>query len=120
MSFPTAITFHGFESSDTVRADVFERVLQLENVVDDILACRVVVEATSRKLHRGRHYGAHVRLALPCVELSAGGKPTLDPRQEDPLQTVADTFDELTSRVENYVRLHCLSCDRYTQSHSRR
>jgi hypothetical protein len=113
MTFPIAIAFHGIEPSDDLRTDVLERARCLERFVDDILACRVVIEATSRKMHASRHYGVYIRLAMPCIEIDAGGKPILDPRRVDPFLTVSDTFDVLTCRLENYVEQRCKSCNRY-------
>ena len=112
MTFPSAVSFHGIDSSDVLRDEVLERIRRLEHVLDDILACRVVVEAA----RDGGHYGTYLRLLMPCIEIEAGGEPTLDARHRDPHMTVADAFDLLTDRLDNFVRLRCRSCSKYVQS----
>jgi ribosome-associated translation inhibitor RaiA len=114
--FATAITLHGVESSDALRAEVQERVQGLDDLVGDILACRVLIEATSRRLHVDCHYGVYVRITLPCIEIEAGGKPMSDRRHEDPYLTVAETFDVLRYRIEDFARRRCSSCTRYTKT----
>ena len=113
MRFPTAISFHGLATSEPLRAEVIERVLQLEHSLDDILACRVVVEADSRWLRQGSHYGVHVRVAMPCYEVEAGGRPASDARHEDPYLTIADTFDALGARLHDFIRRRCANCERH-------
>ena len=110
MTFPTAIAFNGVKSSPELCASVVGRLQQLETHLGDILACRVDVDATS--LHFAGHlrYGVHVRLALPCIEIEAGGKPDAQAAANDPFQTVAGTFDVLTRRIEEYVQRRCRGC----------
>ena len=116
MAFPTAITFHGVQSSDALRADVQERVQHMDNLVGDILACRVLIQSTSRRLHMDCHYGVYVRITLPCIEIEAGGKPRSDRLHEDPYLTVAETFDVLRYRIEDFAHRRCRSCTRYTKT----
>jgi ribosome-associated translation inhibitor RaiA len=118
MTFPIAIALRGVEWPDALRADVQERVQHLDYFVDDILACRVLIEAKPRRLHMNCHYGVRVRITLPCTEIEAGGKPMPDRHHEDPYFTVAETFDTLTHRIEDYVRRRCISCTRYAKSDS--
>lgn len=113
MGFPIAISFHRTPASEALRAEVMERTRQLERLLDDILACRVVIEADTRRLRQGRHYGVYVRIAMPCHEIEAGGKPIWDDRHADPHVTVADAFDDLRCRLDAFVRQRCLECRHY-------
>lgn len=113
MSFPTAITFLRTPALETLRAEIIEQTRALERRLDDILACRVVVEAESRLLQPTPHYGVHVRVAMPCHELEAGGKPVRDRHHADPHLTVAQTFDDLFERLDAFVRLRCSTCTHY-------
>ena len=117
MNFPTAVAFHGLEASDALRADVLDRVQGLERFVDDILACRVKIDVASQRLLPGSHYGVHIRLALPCIEIEAGGRASLDSDQDDPYLTIADTFDALNCQIEDFVHRRCRSCSRYLETH---
>ena len=113
MTFPIAIALRRVESPDALRADVQERAEHLARFVDDILACRVLIEAAPRRRHMDCRYGVHVRIALPCIEIEAGGWPVSERRHADPHVTVAETFDVLTQRIEDFVRRRCGSCAIY-------
>jgi hypothetical protein len=78
----------------------------------------VLIEAAPRRL-LDCPYAVHVRIALPCIEIEAGGRPMPDRRREDPQLSVAQTFDVLTYRIKDFVRRRCSSCARYTKTHSR-
>ena len=117
MTFPTAIAFHGVEASDALRAEVLDRVKGLERFVDDILACRVEVQVASHGRRAGSHYGVHIRLAMPCIEIEAGGRAAADADEDDPHLTVANTFDALNCQIEDFVQRRCRSCSRYRQTH---
>lgn len=117
MTFPTAIAFHGVDASDDLRAEVLERVKGLERYVDDILACRVEIQVASRSPRTGGHYGVHVRLAMPCIEIEAGGQAASDAQGDDPYLTVANTFDALNCQIEDFVRRRCKSCRRHAEMH---
>lgn len=119
MTFPTAVAFQGLEASDALRADVLERVQGLERFVDDILACRVKIDVASQRLHGGNHYGVQIRLALPCIEIAAGGRASLDSGQDDPYLTIAHTFGALNCQIEDFVQRRCRSCARYRETHPR-
>jgi microcompartment protein CcmL/EutN len=119
MAFPTAISFHGVAPSDLLRAEVIERARLLENVLGDVLACRVVVEADARHSRRGCHYGVHVRVAMPCHEIEAGGRPVSDAQHQDPYLTLAETFEVLLERMHEFVRRRCLECEHYRGGHAR-
>ena len=115
MTFPTAISFRGIESSEMLCTDVLERVARLERYLDDVLACRVCVEADPPGGKRGQHYGVFIRVTMPCVELESGGKAIADPAHEDPFRTTEEAFDSLTHRVEDFVRRRCSTCTRYAR-----
>lgn len=116
--FPTAISFHGVAASELLRAEVIERAQQLERVLGDVLACRVVVETDTRQARFGSHYGVHVRVLMPCQEIEAGGGPVVDVRHQDPYLAVADTFELLLARMDEFVRRRCVGCVHF-QSHAR-
>jgi ribosome-associated translation inhibitor RaiA len=117
MTFPTAIAFHGVDASDDLRAEVLERVKGLERFVDDILACRVEIQVASHSLRAGGHYGVHIRLALPCIEIEAGGRTASDAQGNDPYLTVANTFDALNCQIQDFVHRRCKSCERHAEMH---
>lgn len=104
MSIPTTITFHGTDSSQALEAHIRDRVQRLERFAGDIVACRVVVERAEGRGHHGNRFNVHAHLTMRGRELDAGHTATADNRHEDPYVAVADTFDALRRRVEDYVR----------------
>jgi ribosome-associated translation inhibitor RaiA len=96
-----------------LRVDVLERVQNLDRLIDDILACRVSVEAATRWLHPGYRYGVRIQVAMPCIEIEASA--TAESPHEDPYLMVADAFDVLTSSIEDFVRRRCNSCGKHAK-----
>lgn len=117
MTFPIAIDFRGVKSPATLRDEVLERAARLEAIIDDVLACRVVVEGAFRAPFRCNRYGVYVRVAMPRVEIEAGGRPNAGAHGQDPYLTVEETFDVLTARVREFVRRRCVACARYRETH---
>lgn len=107
MTFPIAIAIHGIEPSPMLRAEVIEHVEMLKRYLDDILACRVLVEGPAC------HYGVRVRITLPCFEVEADSRNIAGFGNLDPFLAISETFDVLTRRIEDFVRRRCLSCARY-------
>jgi hypothetical protein len=111
MNIPIAIAFRGLESSAELRADVNERVQRLDALIDDILACRVSIASAAHWLSPESRYDVQVRVAMPCIEIEASSGPESAAR--DPHAILAETFDVLTSRIEDFVRRRCNACVRY-------
>jgi hypothetical protein len=118
MKFPTAIALHGFGASDALRREVFERAQYLDSLIDDVLACRVSIEPDARRLHRGCRYRVHIRVALPCTEIEASGSLTACSPEQDVHASVADTFDALAARIDDYIQRRCRACDRFASMRS--
>ena len=110
MTFPTAIAFRGVRSSEILRAEVLQRVKLLDKLSKDILACRVLIEGRTQGLRSRCHYVVYLRLAMPCIEIEAGS-PTSELHEHIDL-AISDSFEQLTSRVENFVRRRCVGCER--------
>ncbi|MGE5200949.1 MAG: HPF/RaiA family ribosome-associated protein, partial [Acidobacteriota bacterium] len=62
MQLPLQITFRNLDASPTVEEKVRERAEELERFYGRIMSCRVVIEAPTRRQHKGRLY--HIRVDL--------------------------------------------------------
>ena len=118
MNFPTAIALHGFGASDALRHDVMARAQSLDRLIDDIIACRISIETDARHWHRhGCRYCVRVQVTLPCTEIEVRGSLTASSPEQDVQMTVAETFDIVAMRIDDYVRRRCRACDRH-RSHN--
>ena len=68
---PVQVTFHGLPHSDTLEAEIRERVAWLEQFYSGLVACRVSVELPHRHRHEGRHFHVRIEITVP------GGTPIL-------------------------------------------
>jgi len=77
-----------------------------------------VVEAATPGTRADQRCSVRIRLAMPCAEIEAGSADP-DSRGQDSHAAVAETFDELAIRVEDFVVRRCLGCDRYREPSAR-
>ena len=59
------ITFRGIPHSRRLEAAVLERVSWLEQFYEEIVSCRVMIEAPARHHHDGRHFHVTIELTVP-------------------------------------------------------
>lgn len=104
MHQPLEVTFRGLDSSPTVEANVHERVEKLERFCDEIIGCRVMIEAPHRHHHKGNIYHVRIDLTLPGKEIVIKRDPKRDQAHEDIYVALRDAFDAARRRVEDYVR----------------
>jgi cold shock CspA family protein len=104
MPVPVEISFHGIESSDTLRRRVEEQAERLETREDDIVGARVVVEAA--------HAHGHKRVLEVHVEISLEGKTVFAKREAqypEPTGTrgyytaVSDAFDAAIRQMDDFL-----------------
>lgn len=84
---PLQVTFRGLPHSETLAAEVRERVAWLEQFYTDILRCRVLVELPHRHRRDGRHFHVRIEMTVP------GGAPiivTHDPSLHGRLKDIED------------------------------
>lgn len=82
---PPQITFRGIDHSDTLDAEIRERVTWLEQFYPDIIGARVLVEIPHRHRHDGRQFHVRIELTVP------GGGPLVvshEPSLHGPLKDI--------------------------------
>ena len=104
MPITTTVTFHGTDPSEALRTHVIQRAQRLERFASDIRSCQVVVERSERRHQNGNRFHVHGRILMRGRQIDAGSTPVADVRSVDAYVAVADMFDALRRRVEDYVR----------------
>jgi ribosome-associated translation inhibitor RaiA len=103
---PLRVTFRNLDPSAAVEDAVRERADKLEELCDRIQHCRVVVEASDRRHHRGRLYQVRLTLRLPGEELVVRADGDADHAHEDVYVAVRDAFDAARRQLQAWVQRH--------------
>ena len=105
MEMPLQITFRGMDRSAAVEQAVRERAERLDKFSDEIMSCRVVVEAPHHHHHKGNLYHVSIEVHLHGHKTIA---ITRDPKQhqahQDIYVAVRDAFDAAQRRIEDHAR----------------
>jgi cold shock CspA family protein/ribosome-associated translation inhibitor RaiA len=75
MERPLEIAFHNMDSSETLEAEIRERVAKLESRYGRLTGCRVSVEALHQQHRTGNVYDVHVILSVPGRDLAVSREP---------------------------------------------
>jgi cold shock CspA family protein len=105
MQIPPQITFRGFERSESVEANILERVAKLEEFFPRIVSCRVVVQAQHRHHHQGKLYHLCIDLKVPDKELVVSRSQHDKQAHEDIYVAIRDAFDAATRKLEEHARV---------------
>jgi len=104
MQLPIQITFRKMAPSPAVEAHIRERAAALEHFYGRIMACRVVVEASMRRQHKGNLYHLRIDLTVPGHEIVVKRDPPEHHAHEDILVAVRDAFDAARRQLEDHAR----------------
>jgi ribosomal subunit interface protein len=104
MQLPLQITFRKMAPSPAVETHIRERVDALDRYFGRIMACRVVVEASTRRQRKGRLYHLRVDLTVPGREIVVKRDPPEHQAHEDILVAVRDAFDAARRQLEDHAR----------------
>lgn len=94
MQTPLQITFRHMESSPAVEARIREHVDHLERFHNDIVGCRVVIEAPSGH-HRGAAFHVTVDLTIPGREFAMSNIRDEREAHVDVYVAIRDVFDKV-------------------------
>ena len=104
MKLPLQVVFRNMEAAAAVEAKIRERAEQLERLYDQIMRCRVLVEAHHKHHHQGNLYHVRIDLKVPEAEIVAARDPGEHHAHEDVFVAVRDAFDAVRRRLEDYAR----------------
>lgn len=105
MQLPLEIRFQNLDPSPAVEADIRKRVEKLERLADNLVSCRVNVEAPHKHHHKGKLYAVHVDLRLPGSEIVVSREPGQHHAHEDVYVAVRDAFDAVSRQLQELIRI---------------
>ena len=105
MQVPLEIHFQNMDPSPAIEAAIRERVGKLERFADQIVSCRVSVEAPHKHQHQGNLYSVRVDLRLPGGEVVASREPGAHHAHEDAHVAVRDAFKAARRQLQDRVRV---------------
>jgi len=105
MQQPLQITFRNMDASAAIEDDIRDKAGKLEQFCDQIMGCRVMVEALHRHHHKGHLYHLRIDLTVPGHEIVVSRDPAKHQAHEDPYVAVRDAFDAARRQLEDYVRV---------------
>jgi cold shock CspA family protein/ribosome-associated translation inhibitor RaiA len=105
MQIPLEILFRNMDPSPTVEAAIRERAEKLDRFADQIMSCRVTVEAPHKHSAKGKQYHVVVDMRVPGGELVVSRDPGRQQAHEDVYVAVRDAFNAARRQLQNYVRV---------------
>lgn len=104
MRLPLQIVFHDLKPSAAIEARIREKAEKLDLYYDQIMQCRVVVEAPHRHHHKGKLYAVRISVTVPDEELVVSRSPGEHHAHEDVYVAIRDAFDGMRRQLEDYAR----------------
>ncbi len=92
------VLFRGMDASDAVRTSVEKFVAKLEELAQDIVACKVYVELEQKHQHQGRPFGVRIDLTLPGHEIAINKV-----HNEDVYVALRDAFQAAKRQLQRLV-----------------
>jgi len=104
MKLPLQINFRNMEGSDAMKQNIEERAGKLDQVCEQIMSCRVMVEAQHRHHQSGNLYHVRIDLTVPGTELVVSRGAQDHHSHTDVYVAIRDAFDAARRQLENYAR----------------
>ncbi len=105
MQVPLEITFRGIPHSDAVETRIREKAAKLEQFCDNIISCRVAVEAEHHHQHQGNLYKVRIDLSVPQKHIVVSRDHHDKQSHEDFYVALRDAFAAATRQLEEHVRI---------------
>lgn len=103
MKQPVEIIFRNAPHSNEVEAKIREKTAKLETFCDNIIGCRVAVEAQYNK-GVGKIYHIKIDLSVPGEELVVKREPRRNAQREDIYAAIRDAFFALRRQLQDYTQ----------------
>ena len=104
MKLPLQITLRDMEPSDAIEADIRKRAERLDKFRNEIMSCRVVVEARHHHHHKGKLYHVRLDITVPENEIVISRERDLHHAHEDVHVAIRDAFDSARRKLEDHTR----------------
>lgn len=104
MEVPLQIRFHNLPPSDAVEANVRKRAERLERYCDEIISCRVTIDAPHKHHHQGNLYHVTIDVRTPGDESVASRAPAQRHAHEDVYVAIRDAFDAVLRQLQDQLQ----------------
>lgn len=105
MQVPLEISFHNMDRSEAMEARVQSRVARLEKIADNIVSCRIVLEAVHKQPHR-KPISITIKLGLPGKDIVVRREQRPHESKDDTYQIVSVAFDIAERQLEEHLRIN--------------
>lgn len=105
MQIPLEVVFRNMDHSDAVEAAVRERIEKLERFTQEILRCKVTVEAPHKHHAKGNIYHVTIDLHVPGAEIVVNRNPDKNHAHEDVYVAIRDAVNAANRQLQDYVRV---------------
>ena len=99
MKIPLQITARNFDLTETIEDAIREKAQKLDLFYDQIMRCRVLVEAPHRRHHKGGLFNTRIDITVPGGEIVIKREP-----HEDLYVSIGDAFRAARRQIEDYTR----------------
>jgi ribosome-associated translation inhibitor RaiA len=104
MQVPLDIVFHNMDRSEAMEAQVRDRVARLERHTDNIIACRVVLEAPQKQVHHSL-IQIVLKVCLPNKEIVVKRERRRQGSKGDRQQVIGAAFDVAERQLEEHLKI---------------
>ena len=104
MKLPLQINFRNMEGSEAMKNNIEERAGKLEQFCDQIMSCRVMVEAQHRHHQAGNLYHVRIDITVPGRELVVSREPHEHHSHTDAYVSIRDAFNAARRQLESFAR----------------
>jgi ribosome-associated translation inhibitor RaiA len=128
MKRPLKITFRNMPPSKAIEDNIREKAAKLDSFHDEIMSCRVTVEAPHRHHHKGKAYVVRIDMTVPGGELvinrepkrlvaaraghgeelekklAENHEPTTHAAHEDVYVAIRDAFNAAARKLQDHAR----------------
>jgi cold shock CspA family protein/ribosome-associated translation inhibitor RaiA len=105
MQVPLEIRFHNLERSPAVETAVREAAARLERFADQIISCKVTIEAPHKHHHQGNLFKVIVDARIPGGEVVASRNIAEHHAHEDVRVALRDAFNAARRQIQDRVRV---------------
>lgn len=105
MQIPLEIQFHNVDHSPAVEAAIRENAAKLEQFADEVVHCRVTVEAPHKHRHQGNLYAVRIDVRHPGGEIVTSRDPSEHQAHEDVYVALRDAFKAVRRQLQDRVRV---------------
>jgi ribosomal subunit interface protein len=104
MKLPMQVTYRNMSPSAAMEDNVREKVEKLDQFYDQIMSCRVMIEAHHKHHHEGNLYHVRIDLKVPDEEIVVSREHDLHHSHSDVYVAIRDAFDAARRQLEDYIR----------------